>query len=680
MLSILIYCHHIFNILGSSDYDERRIYEQRWNEDHGGILDPHEETTDVLLEEKEISLLPEGLHLLRRTKRNKPHVPLLRPVPEKSRLQNNAPPSKPGGPPEFGTSPAVQGQVSQSNLERTNTPPEITTKHTTDDENNSPLSGLRPPRVNVNLGQFENGSNPSVFEANNVASHVNVTAVNFVETTTDIAIVTTILNDDSVSGDNISPDLEVNTEKDLRSDIASIIESLIDVKIPLENSMENIFNQSNELGMETNKEPTAKATRLHHGTVLQRDENSPLQQLLRMKMKITTNEKNKTDVHQGPKSTMSTEENNEKRIKVEESIKNATDDQMIFMLKDIKNILNESESKRMECSLNDLSRKYEILEVSTIDKVKRIQENLNTFTENTSEKMNLVLDNLSTMKILMTTHSSLVQNNFNKITELSNDILQLKTIQNKSWTELAVSKVASGLLQPLQKFDVNSSQFNQADMFVRLSKQVDSNEMAINSTFFTASERITKLESSFKSYEKKINQYFLGNSPDHSNLITNFTNYQNENSMCNCNNEILIEDLVLLKEKVASQSDIILKIQTKTNTMQSNFELLQKNKLYLLKPASNRTAAKLSNNTHTESNIDSSTDNDLADNTSISNTPADTPTSNSFASNVECAELSERVSMLEAEVSELLQLRSQLQWLREQLEVVHNRTGEKWIY
>ena len=432
----------------------------------------------------------------------------------------------------------------------------------------------------------------------------------------------------------------------ISSEIASIIETLIkenttsktlNVTKPWDNT--NISNDRDiyrisEKPFKVLNDTMEKKTRFRFDYMLPANSNSPLQQLLSKNKKLTVQKDNIT----GTESSVSTKET-----------------AVVHILRDIKNILKTSKTEIRNSSLNNLKHKYEALELKTIEKVNVLQSKFSVLTDNTNQKMSLIMDNLSILKLLVTSQESRVQSCEHRITDHINEYKKTINIDKQ------LTQKSSDLLQPFMKLNDSNEEFSHMNILSNITKDILDNKKSIDSTLFTVSEKLSKLESSIVSYEEKFNLYRLKDSPEHINFISNATledlNEKEKDSACACVKESSLLSTESLKDTVNSQSESIQILEATTATLKEYVEEIKKSDMLGI---------------HPPKEIDNSIDEKIG--LMISDAAEDTNSKTS--QNNSCANLSERVEQLETEVQAVPLLRAEVEHLKTMLDELHNKTSE----
>lgn len=194
--------------------------------------------------------------------------------------------------------------------------------------------------------------------------------------------------------------------------------------------------------------------------------------------------------------------------------------------------------------------------------------------------MDLVIENLSTLKILAIGQNEQILSNVQKLEEFKErlDLLQERQIKAADVAPAPVNLIDNALEKtpPVENksLKANNTMEKCSIALSNLTKVVESNEETSRKKFMEINVEMEQLEESLSSFEGKLDRHFMRKNTDLQNRVANNSapSVDTNTTVCACNISSLQNEIINLKDSINSQSLFINILQSSSASLQTEVD------------------------------------------------------------------------------------------------------------
>ncbi|KAF2365006.1 C-type lectin-like [Trinorchestia longiramus] len=324
---------------------------------------------------------------------------------------------------------------------------------------------------------------------------------------------------------------------------------------------------------------------------------------------------------------------------------------VLHQLADIKQLLQTHATEKNEIFISNLDYKYKNFAEKTTSALELLKMKSEASADSIKEKIALILENLSTLKMMIFGQEHRIIINDNRIDQFQALLNERNScVRNRSTSDAqdAIKQVIVNVTSLDDYFSgISLIDFNITKLTKRLPQ-------IVNNTFEDIYEKIGKLEKTIASYDSKLDRYFLKRIEVAKKEDINLSEV---NSRCQCNESRLQTEVNSLKERITALS--------------SSLDLLKtNNKLGSVKSPIHEESVKFDL-------LDSPETDMVTAESSVNNFTREVNANNEMASKVRLME--NKLVVLETELMNMRDLRDEVTFLKRQLEQVHPINGSSEV-
>ncbi|XP_018016509.1 uncharacterized protein LOC108673229 [Hyalella azteca] len=229
---------------------------------------------------------------------------------------------------------------------------------------------------------------------------------------------------------------------------------------------------------------------------------------------------------------------------------------LLHQLIDIKDILQSHASMRDKVFFEHLEYKYETLAKNFASDMEFVKMRHESHIDITKEKITLIMENLSTLKMMIFGQEQRILAHDRDITDIHKYTDESKTCSQNS------SAVASTLSQQVLINATSSNEsFPKINFVDHNVSQIVGNTSIITNKFEDIHERLDELNKDLVSYDSKLERFLGQQINSQADLVSKL---KETNSLCQCNEDKLLEEIDSLKFNISNLSSSLDALQAST--------------------------------------------------------------------------------------------------------------------